>query len=245
MTEIQKELFSLADTAYRDFHSRLIPTVPRERIIGVRTPVLREYASGLARPENEALRSEFLDVLPHEYYDENNLHAFLIEAVKDYDKAVVAVERFLPYIDNWATCDMFSPRSFAKNKGKLKRWCVDILLPYSGGCPVPDEKVYTVRFAVNMLMKHFLGKDFDPALPEYAAALRPLSDCDPKKPDERYYLKMSAAWYFATALAANEADILPYFTERRLDGQVMKMAVRKSLDSRRVPPETKALLRSL
>ena len=245
MTEIQKKLFSLADPAYREFHSRLMPTIQREKVIGVRTPVLRGFASELLREGNGTLRKEFLDTLPHIYYEENNLHAFLIAESGDFDYVMSMTEKFLPYIDNWATCDTFSPKIFAKNRDRLKPWCVGVLKPYSDGQPVPDDKVYTVRFAVNMLMKHFLGKNFDPSLPDYVAALRPVSDCDPKNPDERYYLKMSAAWYFATALAANEAEILPYFTEKRLDRQVMKMAVRKSFDSRRVTPETKKLLKSL
>lgn len=138
---ISEKLFALQDKSYQAFNRKLIPTIPSEIIIGVRTPLLRNLAKDLSgTPQAE----DFLRCLPHQYLEENNLHAFLSEKIKDYDRALMETERFLPYIDNWATCDCFSPKIFAKHKAELlapiRRW-------------LNDDKLYTVRFAIGMLMR--------------------------------------------------------------------------------------------
>ena len=221
--EIRRELFGLRDTEYRDFQSKLIPTVDKDRFIGVRTPELRRCAKRLAGTE---AGDAFLDALPHEYFDENQLHAFIISGIKDYGECVSEVERFLPYVDNWATCDQMSPNVFGKHRKELivrvKNW-------------MDSDKTYTVRFGIGMLMSHFLDADFDPAYPVWVAEVR----------SEEYYVKMMAAWYFATALAKRYDDILPFITERRLDAWTHNRAIQKAVESRRITPEQKEYLRGL
>ena len=224
-TVIQKELFALADSGYRDFHSKLIPNIEYERIIGVRTPALRKYAARLSgTPEAEA----FLSSLPHTYYEENNLHAFLIEKVRDFDKALSLTEKFLPHIDNWATCDCFAPKVFAKNlpfiRKKAREW-------------INSGKTYTVRYGVGVLMRYFLDGDAETvakALDEVAAIK-----------SEEYYVNMMCAWFFATALAKNYDLTLPYFEKRRLLKDVHNKAIRKAVESFRVTDAAKAHLRTL
>lgn len=218
------QLQALADPDYRAFHCRLIPTVPPERVLGVRTPALRRYARQLAgTPQAE----DFLKALPHRYYDENNLHAFLLEQIREPMRAVAAVDGFLPFVDNWATCDMMSPPVFRRRPEELEpavcRW-------------LADAHPYTRRYGINCRMRYFLTDDC--FSPEQAAAIAGLPTGD-------YYVRMGAAWYFATALAMQPRAILPYFTERLLPPEVWSPAVRKALESRRIPPAQKALLRSL
>lgn len=223
MTEIQKRLFQMQDLPYRDFQSRLIPTVDPETVIGVRTPALRAYAKELARqPGTEA----FLRALPHRYFDENQLHAFLVSELRDYDACLKAVDAFLPFVDNWATCDQMSPRVFGRHKaallGEIRRW-------------LDSPHPYTVRFAVRMLMQHYLDGDFDPTYPELAARLR----------SEDYYVRMMVAWYFATALAKQYEAVLPWLTGQRLEPWTHNMTIRKALESDRLSPEQKQTLRLL
>ena len=221
--EIRRELFGLRDTEYRDFQSKLIPTADKNIFIGVRTPELRRYAKQLLGTE---AGDAFLDDLPHGYFDENQLHAFIISGIKDYDACVSEVERFLPYVDNWATCDQMSPKVFGKHRKELivrvKNW-------------MDSDKPYTVRFGIGMLMSHFLDADFDPAYPGWVAAVR----------SEEYYVRMMAAWYFATALAKRYDDILPFIQERRLDAWTHNRAIQKAVESRRITPEQKEYLRGL
>ena len=222
MTDIQTALFALQDPAYRDFHAKLIPTVPKSRIIGVRTPVLRKFAKSL--PAEQAL--PFLEALPHDYYEENNLHAFLLEPIRDFAKALARTEAFLPYIDNWTTCDCFSPKAFAK--------APDALLPHIAR-DLASGKTYTVRFGIGMLMRYFLDERF---VPDYPAQVVSCAS-------DEYYVNMRIAWYFATALAKQESTLLPWFTERRLPPWIHKKAIQKSIESFRIRPEVKALLRTL
>ncbi|MGN1014213.1 MAG: DNA alkylation repair protein [Butyricicoccus sp.] len=220
---IVSQLFALQDTAYRDFHARLMPTVPPERIIGVRIPQLRTFAKQLAKtPAAE----EFLSELPHTYYEENNLHAYLIEAQKDFSRAAELCDAFLPYVDNWATCDTMSPKVF--------RTHTDDLLPYIFRWLKSDHP-YTVRFALGMLMQHYLDDHFSPDYPELAAAVR----------SEEYYVKMMVAWYFATALAKQYPAVIPYFQQRRLPQWTHNKAIQKAVESRRIAPETKQYLKTL
>ena len=220
---IRETLFSLRDEKFAAFQARLIPNVAPERIIGVRTPALRKLAKTL-RGSGEA--EEFLKALPHDFFEENNLHAFLLCEMKDFDACVQAVEDFLPYVDNWATCDQMSPRVFRKNK--------QALLPYIR-CWIASERCYTRRFGTGMLMSHFLDEDFRE---EY---LRLVSD----KRSEEYYVNMMIAWYFATALAKQYEAALPYLENRRLDPWVHNKAIQKAVESFRVSDGHKNYLRTL
>lgn len=219
--KVKDELFAMRDLEYKEFHARLMPTIPRERIIGVRTPMLRAFAKQFAK-NHEAV--EFMDSLPHEYYEENNLHAFLIEGIKDYGTAIERTEQFLPYVDNWATCDSFSPRAFAKNKEDLKKR-IDVW--------ISSGKTYTVRYAIGMLMRYFLEEDFDEIYLEKVAGIS----------SDEYYIKMMQAWYFATALAKQRNSALKYITEYRLNAWVHNKSIQKAAESRRISKEDKILLK--
>lgn len=221
--EIQNELFRIQDKKYRDFHSKLIPTVDYDAIIGIRTPELRGYAKQLIK---RADVSAFLNVLPHQYYDENQLHAFIISEIKDFGQCMEEVCRFLPYIDNWATCDQLSPKVFKKHRDELltyiEKW-------------ISSDKTYTVRFAIEMLMVHFLDEGFDIEYTEIIAEIR----------SDEYYINMMIAWYFATALAKQYEKVLPYIENRRLDIWTHNKAIQKSIESNRITPKQKEYLKSL
>ena len=221
--EIREELFRRKDEKYRDFQSGLIPTADPARFIGVRTPELRRLAKSLRDREDIAV---FLDDLPHTYFDEDQLHAFIISGIRDFDACREAVDTFLPYVDNWATCDQMSPAVFRRHKDKLQEavrgW-------------IASERTYTVRFAVRMLMDHFLDEDFDPVYPDMAAAVR----------SDEYYVRMMVAWYFASALAKQYDAVLPFIEERRLDRWTHNKTIRKALESFRISQEHKDHLRGL
>ncbi|MBR1599740.1 MAG: DNA alkylation repair protein [Lachnospiraceae bacterium] len=221
--EVKKELYALQDVEYRDFQSGLIPNVEKDYFIGVRTPELRKLAKAMAKREDI---DEFLRKLPHSTFDENQLHAFIISEIKDYDKCISEIELFLPYVDNWATCDQMSPKVFKKNRAllmeRIKEWIV-------------SDKTYTVRFAIGMLMSHFLDEDFDESYLLMVAEVR----------SEEYYINMMIAWYFATALAKQYEATLPYIEERRLDIWTHNKAIQKSVESRRITEEQKEYLKGL
>ncbi|SEG12598.1 3-methyladenine DNA glycosylase AlkD [Eubacterium ruminantium] len=224
ITEIREELFKLQDVKYRDFSSKLIPNADKNSFIGIRTPELRKYAKELLKREDIDV---FLDDLPHKFFDENQLHAFIISGVKDFDKCIERVEEFLPYVNNWATCDQMSPKVFKKYKTELldniKKWIV-------------SDKTYTVRFAIGMLMEHYLtDEDFDMAYPEMVASV-----CS-----DEYYINMMRAWYFATALAKQYDAVLPFIEEKRMDAWTHNKTVQKAVESYRITPEQKDYLRSL
>lgn len=222
MTDIQTRLFEMRDLKYRDFHSRLMPTVDKDLIIGVRTPALRKFANELSRTD-EAFA--FLRELPHKYYEENNLHAFIIEKTRNYDELIAQLDTFLPFVDNWATCDMMAPTAFKKNLGTLTReihrW-------------ISSEHLYTVRFAIVTLMKFYLDDNFSPDHLELCANV--VAD--------EYYLSMAVAWYFATALAKQWDAASPYIMENRLDTATHNRAIQKACDSFRISTEQKQLLRT-
>ena len=220
---IRETLFSLRDEKFAAFQARLIPNVAPERVIGVRTPALRKLAKTL-RGSGQA--EEFLKALPHEFFEENNLHAFLLCEMKDFEACVQAVEDFLPYVDNWATCDQMSPGVFRKNK--------QALLPYIR-CWIASERCYTRRFGTGMLMSHFLDEDFRE---EYLSLVSDIRS-------EEYYVNMMIAWYFATALAKQYEAALPYLENRRLDPWVHNKTIQKAVESFRVSDEHKACLRAL
>lgn len=221
--EIRKELFELQDQKYRDFQSKLIPTVDPDTVVGVRTPELRKYAKKLAKQEDI---TEFLNDLPHHYFDENQLHAFIVSERKDYEQCINEVCRFLPFVDNWATCDQMSPKVFKKHRQELleyiKEW-------------IGSGETYTIRFAIGMLMEHFLEEDFDPAYLELVADVR----------TEEYYVNMMIAWYFATALAKQYEAVLPFIENHRLDTWTHNKAIQKSVESYRITAEQKEYLKSL
>ena len=222
-TEIREELFRQQDLKYRDLQVKIIPNVATGSVIGVRTPELRTYAKELLKREDVGV---FLHDLPHRYFDENQLHAFIVSGMKDYESCMEEVERFLPYVDNWATTDQMSPKVFKKNRKDLLKhintW-------------ICSGKTYTVRFAIGMLMSHFLDEDFDLAYPETVAKLR----------SDEYYINMMIAWYFATALAKQYEAILPFIEEKRLDTWTHNKAIQKSVESYRITPEQKEYLKTL
>ena len=220
--KIQKNLFSMQDLGYQKFQRSLMPTVSPDRVIGVRTPMLRKYAAQLAKTgEGEA----FMKLLPHQYYEENNLHSYLIEKIRDYERAVYEVELFLPYVDNWATCDTLSPKVFGKNREalleKIKGW-------------VSSGSAYTVRFGLGMLMRFYLDEGFKQEYLELAASVHG---------GEEYYVNMMIAWFFATALAKQFDAAFPYIAEKRLEPWVHNKAIQKAVESRRLSGEEKILLR--
>ena len=223
--EITSHLFSLQDVAYRDFQTKLIPNIALDSVIGVRTPILRYFAKELYKEDGEGV-SDFLSALPHKYFDENQLHAFLISEQKDFEACLALLENFLPFIDNWATCDQLSPKVFKKNHEKL--------LPYIEKW-LESGETYTIRFAVGMLMQHFLDEDFNPDYLEKVASIR----------SQEYYVNMMLAWYFATALAKQYQAALPFIEQKKLDVWAHNKAIQKSIESYRISPEQKEYLRSL
>ncbi len=223
MTEIKERLFELRDEKYKEFQVKLIPTVDPETVIGVRTPELRKLAKELSKRDDI---DAFLDALPHYHFDENQLHAFILSGMKDYDRCMSGVCAFLPYVDNWATCDQMSPKVFRKNKDDLlvhiKEW-------------LQSGETYIIRFAAGMLMEHFLDDDFDISYPEMVAAIE----------SGEYYVNMMRAWYFATALAKQYDSIIPFIEAKRLDKWTHNKAIQKSVESYRITPEQKTYLKSL
>lgn len=221
--KIKDDLFAMQDAGYRDFHSKLMPNIDKERIIGVRTPQARKYANQAAKNPDVDI---FLNNLPHYYYEENNIHAFVIEKIKDYDECIRAVEDFLPYVDNWATCDLMKPKVFGKNKEKLinsvEKW-------------LKSDQAYTIRFGSNMLMSFFLNEDFEKEHIEWLTAV----DSDD------YYVQMGIAWYLATALAKQYDETVKYIEENRFSVWIHNKAIQKARESYRVPDERKEYLKSL
>ena len=223
MTGIQEKLFALQDTKYREFQSKLMPTVDPDTVIGVRTPQLRKLAKEIAKTDEKQL---LLQGLPHAYFEENQLHAFVIALEKDFERCLAEVERFLPYIDNWATCDQLSPKVFAKHREELLSR-IDVWLA--------SDHVYTIRFGIGMLMQHFLNEDFDVKYAERVAGIR----------SDEYYVNMMTAWYFATALAKQYDAVLPFIENRKMDVWTHNKAIQKAVESYRITQEQKTYLRSL
>lgn len=221
--EIRERLFALQDLKYREFQSRLMPTVPKEKVIGVRTPMLRKLALELLKAGKA---SEFMKHLPHDFYEENNLHGFFIETIGNFEECIAALDVFLPYVDNWATCDMMSPKILKKEPQKLmeviRRW-------------ISSENSYMVRYALGCLMKYYLEEEFSEEYLEMAAEVK----------SGEYYIRMMQAWYFATALAKQYEAVLPYLEERRLDSWVHQKTIQKAVESHRITKEKKDYLKSL
>ena len=222
MDRITDRLRALADEKYREFHSGLIPTVDKNSIIGVRIPEIRKLAKSLS----EDGRREFIGSLPHGYYDENVLHAAIISDIRGFGDALEQTERFLPFVDNWAVCDLLNPKAFSKNREavlpRIYEW-------------LGSERTYTVRFGIVMLMRNYLDGDFKEEYPERVAMIR----------SEEFYINMAIAWYFATALAKQWDSAVKYVEERRLPDWTHRKTIQKACESFRITDEQKSYLRSL
>ena len=222
LTRLQQQLFVLQDEEYRDFHSKLMPNIPKEDVIGIRVPVLRKFAKEFAKSDE---KEKFLKELPHRYYEENNLHMMLLVEMKDYDGCMQEMERFLPYINNWATCDFPAPKCFEKHKKDvleyIKIW-------------IKSSQTYTVRYAIGMLMRLFLEDDFSAEYPQMVAEVS----------SEEYYINMMIAWYFATALAKQWDAVISYIEQRKLSPWVHRKTIQKAVESYRITPGQKEYLKS-
>lgn len=223
MTDLQKELFKLKDEKYKEFHSKLIPTIDSGKIIGIRMPVLKKFVNDNSQ---RILNSGFLTALPHEYYEENNIHIMLINKIKDFGECIKALNSFLPFMDNWATCDIKRPSCFNKNKEALEAE-IDLWLK--------SPHTYTVRYAIGTLMSIYLKEDFKKSQAEKIAAIK----------SGEYYINMMIAWYFATALAIRWDDIIGFLETRRLPVWVHNKTIQKSVESYRITSEQKAYLKTL
>ena len=223
MNSLQRKLFKLQDLKYRNFHSKLMPGIDKETIIGIRTPVLRKFAKEFAKTE---AAEAFLKELPHQYYEENNLHMLLISDIKDYERCLAEVKRFLPYINNWATCDMLAVKVVKKHLDtfidEVYRW-------------MESDHAYTIRFGISMLMRYYLEDTFQMEYPDKVAQIR----------SEEYYVNMMRAWYFATALAKQYDKILPFIEKKKLDVWTHNKTIQKAIESYRITPEQKEYLRGL
>lgn len=220
---LQKELFELQDIKYKEFHQKLMPTVNPDKVIGIRTPVLRKFAKDFGKREEA---KEFLKKLPHKYYEEDNLHAFLLEEIKDYEKLIEELNIFLPFVDNWATCDMMRPKIFKKHKDELLkdiyRW-------------LDSKDIYTIRFAVNCLMNHYLEENYKPEYLQWVKNIK----------SEEYYINMVRAWFFATALAKQYDDTIKILENNSIDKWTHNKTIQKAIESYRITKEQKEYLKGL
>ena len=223
MKEIVDLLLTKQDIKYRDFQVPLFPNLDKEKMIGVRTPELKKLAKELYGKD---IANKFIEMLPHHYFDENQLHAFLISLIKDYETCLKEVERFLPYIDNWGTCDQLSPKVFAKHKEEL-------IVPINKW--LKSKHTYTMRFAIGLLMQHYLDDSFKEEYMEMVASIK----------SEEYYINMMIAWYFATALAKQWESAIKYIEDKRLSPWVHNKTIQKAVESYRISDEQKFYLKSL
>lgn len=222
MNNITDKLFKLQDKKYQEMQFKIIPNIDNSTIIGVRTPEIRKLAKELIKEDYKS----FLEELPHKYFDENQLHAFIISELKDFNECIDYTNKFLPYIDNWATCDQMSPKVFKKNKDNLlkeiKVW-------------IKSKETYTIRFAIGMLMSYFLDEDFNKKYLELVSKIK----------SKEYYVNMMIAWYFATALAKQYKDTIIYLENNKLDTWVHNKTIQKAIESYRITNDQKEYLRSL
>ncbi len=222
-TVVRNRLFELQDLRYRDFHSSLMPTVNKENVIGVRVPELRKLAKELFR---NGTGQKFIKILPHKYYEEYNIHAFIVEQIKDFDLCLFETERFLPFIDNWATCDMFSPKVFSKHTDLI----FDKSLEW-----IKSDRIYTIRYGIGMLMRYFLDDNFNEGVLKTVAGIK----------SEEYYVNMMIAWFFATSLSKQYESTIEYFLNGKLDVWVHNKAIQKTFESNRIDSETKKYVKTL
>ena len=223
MKNILNELYKMQDEKYRDIQVKTIPNIDSNSIIGVRTPELRNFAKKLIKEDSY---KEFLEELPHRYFEENQLHSFIISEIKDYDICISYINKFLPYVNNWATCDQLSPKVFKKNKEKLikeiKVW-------------IKSKETYTIRFGIGMLMSYFLDEDFNESYLETISKIK----------SKEYYINMMIAWYYATALAKQYDSTIKYLENNKLDIWVHNKTIQKAIESYRIADNQKEYLRSL
>lgn len=221
--DIPQSLIALQDLSYKEFHRKLIPNIDPDTILGVRVPEVRKLAKSIRKtPEAEA----FLRRLPHRYYDENILHGVLLSFPRPYEETVELLEAFLPYVDNWAVCDIISPQAFRRRPDPL---------PEQARNWISSSHTYTIRFGLGVLMSVYLDDGFQPEYLDWAADLR----------SGEYYVNMMIAWYLATALAKRWEETLPYLKDHRLDPWVHNKTIQKAVESYRITPEQKAILRTL
>ncbi len=229
--QVREELFKNQDLGYKKFHSKLMPTVDEDEIIGVRNPIVKNITKSFCVDYKKGFEKrphvmEFLNALPHKYYEENNVHGNILSNIKDIDVLIEELEKFLPYINNWATCDCLRAKIIKKNTDKflphIKRW-------------IKSKHTYVVRYAIDTLMSDYLDEFFDPAYPKMVAAVE----------SEEYYVNMMRAWYFATALAKQYDTIIPYIEEKKLDKWTHNKSIQKSVESNRITPEQKDYLKTL
>lgn len=220
---MQKMLFESQDLGYKEFQSKLIPNIDKDTVIGVRTPQLRKFAKEFAK---NPLAQDFLQIIPHHYYEENNIHGLLIENIRDFDRVVFELDRFLPYIDNWATCDIISPKIFKKHLPelivKINEW-------------IKSGDTYTIRFALKMLMSFYLDSEFKPEYLSLASVIK----------SDEYYVNMMIAWFFATALAKQYDETIKYIENKKLPQWAHNKAIQKAVESYRITDEQKDYLRTL
>ncbi len=228
MTPIQERLFALQDLSYRAFQCKLMPTIDPSRVIGVRMPALRQLSKEIAAEPQKV--AEFLALPEHEYYEEDNLHGLLINGMKDFEECIAALDAFLPYVDNWATCDLLKSGSFRREAGKAE----DRLLPHVRRW-LASEHTYTCRFGVGVLMNYYLDEAFEPRFLEWVGAIH----------SEEYYVNMGIAWYFATALAKQWEEAVKWMEEGKLGTWVLNKTVQKARESWRVSEERKECLKKL
>ncbi len=221
--DIRQKLLSMQDEKYRDFTAKLMPTVDKSRIIGVRSPLLRAFAKELLK---EGEYREFLSDLPHKYYEEDNLHGFIIEGIKDFDLCISELRNFIPYMDNWATCDCVRPKVLKKEPERVYTFILELL---------KSEKTYTVRYGIGLLMSFYLDDNFSPS------HLKLLSEIS----SDEYYINMMLAWYYATALAKQWESTIPYIEKRILTSWVHGKTIQKAIESYRITDEQKVYLRTL
>lgn len=223
MMNIKEELLKLQDKEYKEFISKLNPTVESKTIIGVKTPKLRSLAKVVFKEGNY---KKFINTLPHKYYEENNIHSFIIEQIKDYDECIDELNKFLPYVNNWATCDSMKPKVFSKHKKELlvpiKKW-------------LKSKDTYTVRFAIEMLMNYYLDEDFDPKHLELVKKVK----------SKEYYINMMRAWYFATALSKQRKDTIKIIESKSLDPWTHNKTIQKAIESYRISNSDKKHLKTL
>lgn len=222
--EIRKKLLEMQDLEYKSFHLNLMPGVDPDTVIGIRTPVLRKFAKEIFKSGDYA---DFFNDFPHKYYDEMNLHGFILSEIKDYDTVIKELDKFLPYVNNWATCDLLSPKkAFTKN---LKRLLTDI------DRWINSKDVYTIRFGIEMLMTFYLDNEFRTEYNDMVASVQ----------SEEYYVNMMKAWYFATALAKQYEKTVPYIEKHILDDWTHRKSIQKARESNRITLEQKEYLKSL
>lgn len=216
-------LFPLQDEEYKKFHCRLMPNIDKDTVIGIRTPALRKFAKEFSK---NALSADFIEILPHRYYEENNLHGFLIDNMKDYNRAIFELDRFLPYVDNWATCDLMRPKIFKKHLPELliktEEW-------------ISSGNTYTIRFGIEMLMSFYLDSEFKPQYLKLVSAVK----------SEEYYVNMMIAWYFATALAKQYDETIKYIEDKKLPKWVHNKSIQKAVESYRITDSQKEYLRTM